>query len=148
MAKYDWDRLTIEFVAGDWSVKEFADLKKIPETTMIKAYRRYEWGKKRSENGRQVVGKSLEMVCDDRAEELAKQNQRDLEAVAVAHAVIVRQLASERLKPADVRALAGSLKDLQAVARLALGATTENTNTNINLDFEAWLNERNIDIEN
>lgn len=142
MAKYDWDKLTIEFVSSNYTVSEFAKLKNIPETTMIKAYRRYKWGEKRSENGQQMVGKAVEMVCDDRAAQLAEQNQKDLSVAALLRDEIVRQVGSGDLEAKDIRALAGSLKDVQAVVRLALGASTENTDMNINTDFESWLNER------
>lgn len=142
MAKYDWDKLTLEFIASGLTIEDFAVVKKIPLGTINKAASRYKWVEKRSETGKKVVGKSLEMVSDDRAEQLAQQNQRDLQGVETAYAVIMAKLASNDLKPQDIKALSGSLKDLQAIARLALGANTESTDMNISADFETWINER------
>lgn len=142
MAKYDWDKLTLEFIASGLTIEDFAMVKKIPLGTVNKAASRYKWVEKRSETGKKTVEKSLEVVSDDRAAQLAEQNQKDLTAAALLRDKIMQMVQGGDLETKDVRALAGSLKDVQAVVRLALGASTENTDMNINSDFESWLNER------
>lgn len=142
MAKYDWDKLTIEFVSRNYTLDEFSKLKNIPRGTLNRQSQKLKWYEKREQNGNETITKSFELITDDRAAQLAEQNQKDLSVAALLRDEIVRQVESGGLETKDIRALAGSLKDVQAVVRLALGASTENTDMNINTDFESWLNER------
>lgn len=143
----NWAELTVEFAASDMSLTDFAMAKKIPYDTIYKQSKKLNWSKKRQLNGEAMAKKSLEMVADTRAQQLAEQNQRDISAAKQIVDAILIKLSSSDLKPADIRALSGSLKDAQAVARLALGASTDNQDLNVVSDFESWLNER-INIEN
>lgn len=143
MAKYqkhNWEELEQEFIHSNDSFAEFAKKKGIIQRTVEQAGNRLQWTKKR-ENFRQLTSqKMLEKTVDERIKKLEEQAEKDLQAVNLAYDLIKEKLQEGMLEPKDIKQLTGSLKDIQAVARLALGANTENIN--INSDFETWLNDR------
>lgn len=140
-AKYDWTALTVEFVSGDMSLTDFAMSKKIPYGTIVRQYRKLKWAEKRANSEQSIINKSLDLAVDENALKLAEQNARDLAAVYAVQNKAVEMLAVCD-KPSELKALSGALRDIQAVARLALGVSTENANVSMVDDFEGWLNGR------
>lgn len=136
--KRDWDTLTFEYLAFDGTLEEFSKRKKIPLSTIRKQSSKLNWSNRKSENGTRVERKAEDLLIEDSAAKLAEQNARDLAAVEAVHNKAVEMLAVCD-KPSELRALSGVLKDMQAVARLALGVSTENANVNMVDDFESWL---------
>lgn len=142
----NWDTLTLEYLAFEGTLEEFAERKKIPLSTIRKQSAKLNWGNRKSENGTRVERTAEDLLIEDAATKLAEQNKRDCEA-----AEAVRNKALEFLplceKAADVKAVAGALKDAQAIVRLALGASTGNSNVSVSGDFEAWVNARLKEID-
>lgn len=139
-SKYDWVALTAEFLASDLTIQEFAYVKKIPLGTINKKAAEYKWIDARKEAGRKTVEKSVDLVSDDRANQLVEQNQIDLSGARKVIAVVMQRLEdAENLEMKDIRAGAAALKDAQYIARLALGANTEQS---LSVSVEDWLNER------
>jgi hypothetical protein len=63
---------------------------------------------------------------------LTKYNEQDLVAAKAMRALVAKQMMKaqdQELEPKDLRALSGALESAQRVARLALGASTQNTDS-------------------
>lgn len=86
----------------------------------------------------EVRSKTVEYVVNNRAARLAK---FDDDCVDLADEF--RKKAKEFLhqidSPVALKALTGAMKDTQAMARLALGASTDNQATQEVKDFNVWL---------
>lgn len=141
MAKYDWQALTLAFVSQNGSLEEFAEKEKIPLSTINKKSAELGWLEKRKFFGSKTEVLSTEHLADERARLLVEQNRRDVHMARLGAEKLVEFLPLCE-KASDLKAWSGALKDVQAVARLALGASTENTDSRAVDDFEAWLNER------
>lgn len=139
--KRDWEALEAAYVSGCLTLEGFAQAHGIPYDTVAKQAAKRKWQAKRQANGKAVASMALSLANDEAADELAAQNRRDVAAAAALHNKVC-ELIGVAESARDVRALAGALKDAQAVARLALGAATENGNVKVSLDFEEWLHER------
>ena len=84
-----------------------------------------DWEDKRKQKKAETSKAVEAVVTDERIAQQIAQNRSDLSASAQVGAKVLEMLMYAE-KPADVKALSGALKDCQAVARLALGLTTEN----------------------
>jgi predicted DNA-binding protein YlxM (UPF0122 family) len=121
----DWQALELEYVLGDLTLHELADKHGVNRSTVQNQAAKREWATKRDKK-RHETTKAVETVAtDERIAQQIAQNRADLSASAQVGAKVLEMLMYAE-KPADVKALSGALKDCQAVARLALGMTTEN----------------------
>lgn len=123
--KVDWEALETEYVMGNMTQRELAESHKLNASTVMNRATKGEWQSKR-EQKRAQTSKAVEIVAtDERISQQIAQNRTDLNASTLVGAKVLKMLLVAK-KPADVKALSGALKDCQAVARLALGMTTEN----------------------
>ena len=123
--RVDWDALELEYVLGTMTMRELAAKHGVNDNTLGSRAVRGEWEQKRTQK-RTDANKVVETeVLDERIAQQIAQNRSDLSASAAVGAKVLEMLMYAE-KPADVKALSGALKDCQAVARLALGLTTEN----------------------
>lgn len=140
MAKksYDWVAIKIQFVNSSLSTREFAEKYGIPFGTLTKQVAQGKWLDERISIGSYTEQKSIEYSVNNRAAKLA---QFDDDCVSLADEF--RKKAQEFLhqidSPMALKALTGAMKDTQAMARLALGASTENQATQEVTDFNSWL---------
>lgn len=121
----DWDALELEYVLGDMTYHELADKHELSRSTVGNQASKRNWSDKRDTKRSETKIAVEEIATDERIAQQIAQNRSDLSASAAVGAKVLEMLMYAE-KPADVKALSGALKDCQAVARLALGLTTEN----------------------
>ena len=134
--RIDWPAAKIEYVTN--AALTLADIAAKYGTTMDATKQqclRNNWVEERAERSRILSQKVTEKSILDIVGELAKYNEQDLIAAKSLRALAAKRMQSanqgQNLEPKDVRALAGAIESAQRIARLALGASTENTNTRI-----------------
>ena len=121
----DWSAIETEYVLGMMTQRELAKTHGVTDSALMAQANRKQWDEKRKQ-AQATASKAVEAeVLDERIAQQIAQNRADLSASAQVGAKVLEMLMYAE-KPADVKALSGALKDCQAVARLALGLTTEN----------------------
>lgn len=142
MAKksYDWVAIKIQFVNSSLSIPDFAESFGIPKSTLSKQVAQGNWLEERARIGMDTESKSIEYSINNRAAKLA---QIDDDCVKTAEEINrkLRELLPSIDSPMALKALAGTLKDTQAVTRLALGASTDNQSVGSQADYAKWLEE-------
>ncbi|MDH2997196.1 hypothetical protein A1D22_05860 [Pasteurellaceae bacterium LFhippo2] len=142
MAKksYDWVAIKVQFVNSSLSTREFAEKYGIPFGTLTKQVAQGKWLDERIIIGSDTEQKSIEFSVNNRAVRLAKFDDDCIDL-----ADDFRKKAKEFLhqidSPMALKALTGAMKDTQAMARLALGASTENQATSSVEYFGDWAKE-------
>lgn len=142
MAKksYDWVSIKLQFINSSLNTREFAEKYGIPFGTLRKQVAQGKWLDERIIIGSDTEQKSIEFSVNNRAARLAK---FDDDCVDLADDF--RKKAKEFLhridSPMALKALTGAMKDTQAMARLALGASTEDQAVDANFDFAKILDE-------
>lgn len=132
MAKNDWVTLEAEFIASSMTLRQFADSKGIkPSTVMMQASKR-DWDKKREQKRAELSMRASEKRDAVVVGELAKFNEDDLKVAKairsqVASSIKAAQESKTPIHPVALRALAGAAEVSQRMGRLALGASTSNT---------------------
>jgi homoaconitase/3-isopropylmalate dehydratase large subunit len=133
--RINWPAAKIEYVTNaslalaDIAVKYGAKLGAVKAQALRK-----NWVEERAERSRILLQKVAEKATRAGIDELAAYNEQDILA-----AKSLRDLASKRMQQAqngkptaqDLRCLAATVESAQRIARLALGASTENTDTRI-----------------
>lgn len=141
-AKYDWVSLKYEYLSSNLDLVEFSEKKGIPYQTLSKWSSKEKWNEQREDLRKQTEKIMLNKIVIDRAFEIGQQNERDIKAVKRIYKLLELKLDNSELNLRDLKTISSSLKDLQAVARLALDASTDNT-ANVTLtSFEDWLDAR------
>ncbi len=142
MAKksYDWVAIKVQFINSSLSVQEFSDKYAIPYGSLKRQVTQGKWLDERSANNAEVIRKSSEISTDARALKLA---QSDDDCVKTAEEINrkLRELLPTIDSPMALKALSGTLKDIQSVTRLALGASTDNQAVGSSSDFAKILEE-------
>jgi uncharacterized protein YjcR len=92
------------------------------------------WTAERSARATALVQKVTEKATFDALGELTKYNEQDLIAAKAMRDLVGRQMQEareqkRRILAKDLRALAGAMESAQRIARLALGASTANTDS-------------------
>lgn len=123
--KADWEALELQYIVGNMTMHELADAHKLNRNTLCAQAVKRDWQEKRTKKRNETQKAVEEVATDERITQQINQNRADLSASAAIGAKVLEMLLIAE-KPADVKALSGALKDCQAVARLALGMTTEN----------------------
>ncbi|MGX2956415.1 hypothetical protein ACWIYZ_04905 [Ursidibacter arcticus] len=141
MAKYDWNVIKTQFITSSLTIEEFATQNAIPVGTLRRQVSQGKWLEERDQVEIKVRSKSIEFSVNNRAARLAKFDDDCIEI-----ADDFRKKAKEFLhqidSPMALKALTGAMKDTQAMARLALGASTENQAVGNTQDFSVWLEEK------
>ena len=99
-----------------------------PASVEKQAYRD-NWTAERKARTQELSERVREKSIADTVSELTKYNEQDLVVAKNLRLIAARQMQQQNLEPKDVRALAGAIESAQRVARLALGASTSNTDS-------------------
>jgi hypothetical protein len=131
--KADWAKLQAEYITGIMSLRDLATNHGIKAAGVMARAAKEGWDDLRKQHQAKVSTEAIQSAEVDKAEELRLFNAQCLEA-----ARLIRQKAWEMMgqggnSPQDMRALASSIESAQKIGRLALGATTDNSDLNLNL---------------
>lgn len=142
MAKksYDWIAIKVQFINSSLSIREFSEKYGIPYGSLSKQVAQGKWLDERKEIGKDTETKSIEFSVNNRAIKLAKVDDDYIE-LADDFLRKAKVLLKEIDSPMALKALTGAMKDTQAIARLALGASTENQAVGSQKDFAEWLKD-------
>lgn len=134
MAKYNWNKLKIAFINGDYkNLKDFSERKKIPYKTLQESA--VGWTKEKREKDREKEGKIIEAVQKERVEkEISRylsRNDRVLDAqdklLEVYESLGVQEIVELAKKsPKAFVSLTAGLVNIQKVHRIAEGLDKEN----------------------
>lgn len=137
----NWTKAKAEYVNSSCTCAEIASKYGVKLGTVTARAGREDWTQDRAKRNSILLENAARKSILDTAQELVRYNERDLEIAKDLRAAVVRKLNDAQkqvagnpdqplpLLPKDIRALAGALESVQRVARLALGASTENTLT-------------------
>ncbi|OOF62052.1 hypothetical protein [Rodentibacter pneumotropicus] len=142
MAKYDWTTIKTQFITSGLSIEEFAKQNAISVGTLRRQVSQGKWIEERDQIEIEVRSKAVEYVVNNRAARLAKFDD-DCVELADDFRKKAKAFLHQIDSPMALKALTGAMKDTQAMARLALGASTENTATKEVSDFTDWIKELN-----
>lgn len=129
----DWSVVRLAYIHSSKSMADVAREFGVSEDAVRKRNEREGWVRLRHEAAQIVTNEAARRIEAARADELAKQNESDLKLARALRAQITMAInavtlnPTQPLAPLQVRQLAGALAETQKVARLALGATTDNT---------------------
>lgn len=142
MAKksYDWVAIKVQFINSSLSTKEFSEKYGIPFGTLTKQVAQGKWLNERNIIGSDTEQKSIEFSVNNRASRLAKFDD-DCAELADDFRKKAKEFLHQIDSPMALKALTGAMKDTQAMARLASGASTENLSTREIPPFEDWVKE-------
>ena len=131
--KADWAKIQVEYVTGIMSLRDLAEAHGIKAAGVLARAVKENWDELRKQHQSKVVTQAIKEAEIDKTEELRLFNAQCLEAART-----IRQKAWEMMgaggnSPQDMRALASSIESAQKIGRLALGATTDNADLNLNL---------------
>jgi hypothetical protein len=112
--------LTLDDIAAKYRVK--------PGAVYAQAARD-KWTDARNERAKILLEKVREKSVLNAVEELSQYNTEDLLAAKKIRVLAAKHMLNPKIEPKDVRSLAGAVESAQRIARLALGASTENTET-------------------
>ena len=122
----DWTAIKTEYING----AEYPALAKrhnIKEATLRQRASRNKWSQERQKASQAVTTKATAVLVESRAEQLANFNADDVR-VAKAIRAKAAKLLQAATTPHELRSLAGAFDSAQKIGRLALGASTENSN--------------------
>lgn len=134
MKRIDWPAAKNEYVNN--AKLTYAEIAKkyrtTPGSVEQRAFREH-WTAERAQRAKILFETVRDKSILDTVSELARYNEQDLAMAKVLRAAAARliQDKDEELGPKDIRFLAGAVESAQRIARLALGASTENTDTRI-----------------
>ncbi len=94
---------------------------------------REKWPRERRRRATVVQHVAIEKAVFDAAAELAHYNEQDLLAAKALRSIAARRLQDKDLQATEIRALAAAIESAQRVARLALGASTQNMTETVDL---------------
>lgn len=127
---YDWLAIEAEFIGSRLSVEFFADEHNMPIGTLKRRVTSGKWLEKRAKLNEKAIRKNIDITAETKAERLSK---FDDECLDIAEKLLesVKEQIKEIENPNQLKSLSGTLKEAQAVARLILGASTDNTELQI-----------------
>lgn len=131
--RIDWPSARAEYVNNaSLTYANIGQKYTVLETTVRKRASDENWTAERIARATALVQKATEKSILDSVAELTKYNEQDLIAAKSLRALAAKkmqQVQQGTLEAKDLRALAGAVESAQRIARLALGASTENTDT-------------------
>ena len=122
----DWKAIELEYVMGTMTMRELAASSGVNDSTLRSRATRGEWDTKRGQKRTETTKAAESIATEVRIDQQAEQNAADLTIAKRLMAGVLEMFAFAE-KPQDLKALSGAAKDAQAIARLALGMTTDNT---------------------
>mgnify|MGYP000175518304 CR=1 FL=1 len=138
----DWTALRVEYVHSSITLRDLADKHGIKAAGVMRRAANEGWEAERKHESAKVITASASVISETRIDELVKFNQDDIK-VARAIRSKAAQMLQEADTPAALRSLASAFDTAQKIGRLALGASTENSNVSTRalepLPEDAWL---------
>lgn len=122
----DWGALRAEYINGTMSLRELAEANGIKAAGLMSRAAKEGWDAERKRFQAESSKRALELAADDRADRLAKFNDQDLKIAEALKAKAVALL-KEADDSRELASLSKVFESAQRIGRLALGATTENT---------------------
>ena len=123
----DWEKIKHEYITHGLSHEDIEVKYKIKGTTVRNRASRGGWNKMRQAMRHDVTKAVIVTTVAQTVDGLTAINARDIAGAASIHAKALDLLETMEINPVTLKALAGALKDAQAIARLALGVSTNNT---------------------
>lgn len=136
--RHDWTRIKLAFIKSTLTVEEFGEKHGIPLGTLKRKVTKDGWLGERSAANEKLIRKSLERTADKKAETLSEFDDDCVKIAKRINSTLVQMLGGVE-NPQGLKAIASTLKDTQAVTRLALGASTENKAIENGFDRDEWI---------
>lgn len=136
----NWEEIRLKFIESNLSTGDFAKENDIPFGTLARQVRLGKWLEEREQYNQAVFHKTALINIDEKAQKLAKVDEN---FVDLSEDILdkVREILPTVDSAMALKSIAGTVKDIQAVMRLSLGASTENKATQIVQDFSEWLTD-------
>jgi DNA-binding MurR/RpiR family transcriptional regulator len=133
--KTDWNAVRMRYVQSNKTLAEVATEFGIHHAGVEKRAHREGWTDERQKLADSVRQQATSELVTQRAKELSKLNEDNLRVARAVQAQIGRHLQESQqnnqlIASRELRQLAGALAEVQKVARLALGASTDNHELN------------------
>ena len=122
----DWAAIRLEYVHGTETMRELAGKHNINAAGLMKRAAKEQWEAERQQKSAEVSKAVSGALVEARIDELSQYNAEDL-AVAKMIRARAKAMIADGMSPNDLRALGGAFDTASKVARLALGASTENS---------------------
>ena len=119
MASADWDRLKLEYLSGNLSLRELADKHGVAAGTILAAASRGHWVKERETLNTTAYSEAFGTRKAELIALISSQSDREREA-AEAIRVKALEMMEAVQTPQDLRAVALSLESSQRIARISL----------------------------
>ena len=130
--KPDWVAIEAEFIGGTMDYRELAEKYGIKHAAVNTRANRGDWMAKRQTVTQTVIAELVTAKVKSRIEQMRDWNDADVRLAGALRGKIARRIqaydAANLLPSVDtLRTLAAAAESVQRMARLAMGATTENT---------------------
>jgi hypothetical protein len=139
MRRIDWSAAKAAYVNSTLTLRQIAERYGASETSVHNRSAREDWTAARMLKAQRLVSQTTQRAIDAAADELSKWNEQDLLLAKALRAQVGKKLQAasklqagdptKTMESRDIRALALAAESAQRIARLALGASTENALT-------------------
>jgi transposase-like protein len=127
MKRIDWPAVKSAYVNGNETFAQVAVRHNLNANSLRRRAAREHWTTARAARADSLFEKVTERSVIDAAQELASYNAGDLRIAKELRDLVMQRLQNgSNLSPCDIRQLAGAIESVQRVARLSLGASTDN----------------------
>lgn len=127
--KYDWDKIAKEYIEGTVSdegeihypsLRELSDLEGVPMRSLARKCKDEQWALKRERFGNKLATKRQQKKAETLSDEATR---FDLSCFNISRdgAEKAKRMLAQTEKPGDFAVLTKALKDLQAIAKTAIG---------------------------
>lgn len=129
--KVDWIALRVEYVNGTMALTDLAAKHSVPVSSVEKHCSREGWRDERARLSAKVRESATKSVAKTRTAQLKEWNENDLRIAKALRSKVASRISNlnedSSAFTGQLRALASAAESAQRLARLALGATTQNT---------------------
>lgn len=122
----DWAAIRLEYVHGTENMRDLAAKHKIKAAGLMKRAAKEQWESERQQKSAEVSKAVSGALIEARIDELSQYNADDLAAAKAIRSAALAML-DTAATPNDIRSISGAVDIASKVARLALGASTENS---------------------
>lgn len=122
----DWTAIRLEYVHGNESMRELAEKHGIKASGLMRRAANEGWEAERKQKSAEVSKAVSGTLTEVRIDELSQYNAEDLDAAKAIRAKALAMMEAAT-SPHELKAISGAIDTASKVARLALGASTENS---------------------
>lgn len=127
MMATDWTALRLEYIHGSMSMRELAESHKIKPAGVMSRAAKEQWEAERKQSQAKTSSDANALLGDERTKRLAKFNDDDAKIAEALKGRAAAMMKDQTLGATELRALSGVFDTAQKIGRLALGASTENS---------------------